>query len=93
MEEYRDLAITVETFLRTCLPNLLTTHNDHEACLYTMSPDQHFIVDHHPDHPHIVFAAGLSGHGFKFTSVLGKALSEMAMDGKTELPVKFLARR
>jgi glycine/D-amino acid oxidase-like deaminating enzyme len=56
-----------------------------------MSPDEHFIVDRHPTHPNVVFAAGLSGHGFKFTPVLGKALADLVIDGGTELPIEFLS--
>lgn len=78
-------------FLNQCLPNLADGLAEHQTCLYTMSPDEHFIVDRHPAEPNIVFAAGLSGHGFKFTPVLGKALAEMALDGGTDLPVGFLS--
>jgi glycine/D-amino acid oxidase-like deaminating enzyme len=56
-----------------------------------MSPDGHFIVDRHPEHPQVVFAAGLSGHGFKFTPVLGEALCQLALDGKSDLPIEFLS--
>ncbi|MEM8947042.1 MAG: N-methyl-L-tryptophan oxidase [Planctomycetota bacterium] len=65
----------------------------HSVCLYTMSEDGHFVVDRHPDHEHIVFAAGLSGHGFKFSSVLGQAMADIAMTGQTNLPVGFLKCR
>jgi sarcosine oxidase len=82
----------VESFLRTHLPAAKTPCTEHVVCMYTMSPDEHFIVDHHPEDPRIVFAAGLSGHGFKFTAVLGKVLAEMAIDGTTTLPVEFLSR-
>jgi len=58
-----------------------------------MSPDEHFVVDRHPEHAHVVFAAGLSGHGFKFTPVLGQALADLALNGATELPIEFLALR
>jgi glycine/D-amino acid oxidase-like deaminating enzyme len=81
----------VESFLRRHLPAAETPCNAHSICLYTMSPDEHFIVDRHPDDARIVFAAGLSGHGFKFTPALGRALAELAMDGKTSLPVSFLS--
>ena len=64
---------------------------DHAVCLYTMSPDEHFIVDRHPAHANVVFAAGLSGHGFKFTPVLGRALADLALDGSTPLPIDFLS--
>ena len=84
-----DLA-RVRTFLQTNLPGITTTLADHAPCMYTMSPDENFLVDRHPAHPQIVFAAGLSGHGFKFASVLGKALTDLAVDGGTPLPVDFL---
>jgi glycine/D-amino acid oxidase-like deaminating enzyme len=64
---------------------------DHVVCLYTMSPDENFIVDRHPAHANVVFAAGLSGHGFKFVPVLGRALAELALDGGTKLPIGFLS--
>ena len=57
--------------------------------MYTMSPDGHFVVDRHPGIANVVFAAGLSGHGFKFAPVLGKALSEMIVDGKSSVPLEF----
>ena len=47
------------------------------VCMYTKSTDEHFLIDHHPDHRQVVFAAGLSGHGFKFAPVIGRRLIEM----------------
>jgi monomeric sarcosine oxidase len=73
------------------LPGVSSRVTDHVVCLYTMSPDEHFIVDRHPSHANVVFAAGLSGHGFKFTPVLGKLLADMAVDGGTDLPIEFLS--
>jgi glycine/D-amino acid oxidase-like deaminating enzyme len=73
------------------LPNVSHRVTDHAVCLYTMSPDEHFIVDRHPVHANVVFAAGLSGHGFKFAPVLGLALAQLALDGKTQLPIDFLS--
>jgi glycine/D-amino acid oxidase-like deaminating enzyme len=81
----------VEAFLRVHLPGAKGRLLRHSVCLYTMSPDEHFIVGRHPEHARAVFAAGLSGHGFKFTSVLGEALADLALDGKTPLPIGFLA--
>jgi glycine/D-amino acid oxidase-like deaminating enzyme len=78
-------------FLRTHLPGGSTVVTDHAVCLYTMTPDENFIVDRHPAHPNVVFAAGLSGHGFKFVPVLGRALAELALDSGTELPINFLS--
>ena len=54
-----------------------------KICMYSMTPDEDFIIDHHPEHPQVMFALGFSGHGFKFASAVGEALSEMAMDKDT----------
>jgi sarcosine oxidase len=78
-------------FLVACLPEVSTRVTDHATCLYTMSPDENFIVDLHPAHVNVVFAAGLSGHGFKFAPILGRALADLALDGTTQLPISFLS--
>lgn len=62
----------------------------HSMCMYTMSPDGHFILDTHPDHPNVAFAAGLSGHGFKFSPVLGHRLVEF-LDGNRDEELEFLS--
>ena len=59
-------------------------------CLYTNTPDGHFVVDHHPECSHAVIACGFSGHGFKFASVMGEALADLAVEGKTDWPIDFL---
>jgi sarcosine oxidase len=81
----------VEQFLRAYLPAAELPCREHAVCMYTMSPDEHFVVDRHPEHEQVVFAAGLSGHGFKFTPVLGEALADLAVDGKSDLPIEFLS--
>ncbi len=83
----------VHDFLAAHLPEVTSRLAAHAVCLYTMSPDEHFIVDRHPQHANVVFAAGLSGHGFKFTPVLGRALVDLALDGRTNLPIEFLSLR
>ena len=80
----------VEAFLKTYLPALSLRPTRHAVCMYTMTPDEHFLVDRHPHHAQVVFAAGLSGHGFKFTPVLGQILADLALDGRTSEPVDFL---
>lgn len=52
-------------------------------CLYTMTPDEDFIVDRHPNHPHVAIGAGFSGHGFKFSTLIGKMLSDLVLHGET----------
>jgi glycine/D-amino acid oxidase-like deaminating enzyme len=83
----------VEEFLAAHLPEVSPRLADHAVCLYTMSPDEHFIVDRHRAHANVVFAAGLSGHGFKFTPVLGRVLADLALDGSTPLAIDFLSLR
>jgi sarcosine oxidase len=58
-----------------------------------MTPDEHFILDRLPDAPNVVVVAGLSGHGFKFTSVLGQIASELAIEGHSKLDIDFLSIR
>jgi glycine/D-amino acid oxidase-like deaminating enzyme len=73
------------------LPGVSPRVTEHAVCLYTMSPDEHFIVDRHPAHANVFFAAGLSGHGFKFAPVLGRALADLAVEGGTDLAIEFLS--
>jgi sarcosine oxidase len=84
-----DLA-RVEAFVREHMPGVSQSLTHRAVCFYTMSPDEHFIVDRQPGDENTYFAAGLSGHGFKFTSVLGEALADLALEGRTELPIGFL---
>jgi sarcosine oxidase len=63
------------------------------VCLYTNSPDGHFIIDRHPRHERVTVACGFSGHGFKFASVVGEVLADLATKGATGLPVEFLGLR
>ena len=58
--------------------------------MYTLTPDENFLVDRHPDYGNVCFAGGLSGHGFKFASVLGEVLADLAVTGQTEQPIDFL---
>ncbi len=67
--------------------------NRHATCLYTMTPDEHFIVDRHPDQLGLVLIAGLSGHGFKFATVLGEIAADLTLNGQTAHPIEFLSVR
>jgi len=83
-------AAPLADFVAATLPGVDPRPERHSVCLYTMSPDGHFLVGRVPGTP-VVFAAGLSGHGFKFASVLGEALADLALDGRTRHPIGFLA--
>ena len=77
-------------FLAKHLPFCSDQLLSQQACMYTLSPDEHFVVDRHPEYDRVVFAAGLSGHGFKFTSVLGQIMAELAMESRVMPEIQFL---
>jgi sarcosine oxidase len=54
-----------------------------KTCLFEPSPDEHFLIDHHPEVPAAIVGAGFSGHGYKFCSVVGEVLADLAIDGST----------
>jgi sarcosine oxidase len=61
-----------------------------KVCMFTNSPDEHFIMDTHPDYPQVSFAAGFSGHGYKFCSVVGEVMADLAMHGDTRHDISLL---
>jgi sarcosine oxidase len=65
------------------LPGLTGEVIEAVSCRYTMTPDEHFIIDRHPAHPQIAIASPCSGHGFKFGAVLGRVLADLALHGTT----------
>jgi sarcosine oxidase len=61
------------------------------ACMFTNTPDEHFIIDHHPAHRQVVVASPCSGHGYKFCSVIGEILADLVTgDGSTRHDIGFL---
>jgi sarcosine oxidase len=53
------------------------------TCLFTNTRDEHFILDQHPDYPQVIIGSPCSGHGFKFSSVMGEILADLAERGET----------
>ena len=53
------------------------------TCMYTNTPDEHFVISNHPDYDQVTVAAGFSGHGFKFASVVGEVLADLTTKGET----------
>lgn len=81
----------IDAFLAARIPALAGRPGKFQRCLYEVSPDHHFLIDRHPLSDRVVFAAGLSGHGFKFSPALGEALAAMALDGETPQHFRFLS--
>ena len=64
------------------------------VCLYTNTPDEHFILDTHPEHTAVIVASPCSGHGFKFSSVIGETIADLAIDGASRFDLSpFRLRR
>ena len=79
-------------FLNRFIPDAYSQTLAMKTCRYTYSPDGHFVVDHLRGYgKDVAVAAGFSGHGFKFASVIGEILADLAMEGTTSLPVDFLS--
>ena len=70
-------------FTEKYFPDAAGATSSMKVCMFTNSPDEHFIIDRLPDSPQVVVAAGFSGHGFKFSSVVGEILADLAVDGAT----------
>jgi sarcosine oxidase len=70
-------------YLAEHVPELAGRCLDARACMYTNTPDEHFVISVHPEHPGVAIACGFSGHGYKFCSVVGEILADLAIEGST----------
>ncbi len=81
--------------VRACLESTIPALNgrwiEGAVCLYTNTPDAHFVLGTHPQHANVHLAAGLSGHGFKFASVVGEILADLATKGAPSLPIDLFS--
>lgn len=85
-----DYTQLVRAFLRNHLPSLADAPIVcTEVCLYTVAPDEQFQVDFLPGRADVIVASPCSGHGFKFSCLIGRVLAELATHGTTRLPVEF----
>ena len=73
----------VRALLRTFLPAADGPRLESTVCMYTNTPDEHFVLDVHPAHPEVVVASPCSGHGFKFSSAIGELVADLATSGRT----------
>ena len=85
-----------EQVIRAFLAQYMPKANGHpiemKTCRYTYTPDEHFILDTLPGfEDRVSIAAGFSGHGFKFVSVVGEVMADLAQFGLTSQPIGFLS--
>ena len=86
-EDLKNVKYCLDKYLPGVFDSVLST----KICLYANSPDENFIIDKLPGfEDNVSVACGFSGHGFKFASVVGEMLADLATKGKTSLPIEFL---
>ncbi|MEP0846951.1 MAG: N-methyl-L-tryptophan oxidase [Phycisphaerae bacterium] len=87
-------ADAVRAFVAAHLPGVGAEVVRHAVCMYTMTPDGHFVIDRHPQHERVWLACGFSGHGFKFAPVVGVMLADALERGsRAVLPALFSCAR
>jgi sarcosine oxidase len=90
--EVRDVEISrIQERLATSLPDLAGRCLDAKACMYTNTPDEHFVISTHPEVERVTIACGFSGHGYKFCSVVGEILADLATEGTTDHPIELFS--
>lgn len=79
--------------LAGCIPTLPGRFLRAATCMYTNTPDEHFVIATHPDHAQVTVACGFSGHGFKFVPVVGEILADLATEVGTAHPIALFDPR
>jgi sarcosine oxidase len=90
-EVYEEEIDLIRTYLAEHVPDLAGRCLEAEVCMYTNTPDLHFVISLHPGHPQVVLACGFSGHGYKFCSVVGEILADLATSGSTRYPIELFS--
>lgn len=80
-------------WLHDFVPTAPTTYQRAKVCMYTLTPDEHFLVDRHPLYGRVWIAGGGSGHGFKFSSVIGIDLAACIAGEPNAIPPMFRLQR
>ncbi len=91
----RDAEIAaMREILRRCIPDADGPPTDAATCLYTNTPDHHFVLGEHPHDPRVLIASPCSGHGFKFASAIGEVLADLVTSGQSRFDLTpFSPRR
>ena len=79
----------IEAFTARFVPRKLdgvtTNCIEAKACLYTVTPDEHFVIDWHPDHQNVLVASPCSGHGFKHSAAIGESIAQLVLQGQSQI--------
>jgi sarcosine oxidase len=82
----------IRAALRRFVPAADGTPLASTVCLYTNTPDEHFLIDRHPQHPQVLIASACSGHGFKFSPVVGELLADLAQDNQPRFDLSLFRK-
>jgi sarcosine oxidase len=88
---YSDEVDAMADFIRPRIPDLPGTFLRAATCMYTSTPDEHFVIANHPTVANTVVACGFSGHGFKFVPVVGEIVADLVIDGRTRHPINLFS--
>jgi sarcosine oxidase len=86
-----DDIVPIQTALASWVPDAGQTFLNAKACMYTLTPDEHFAIGLHPADADVIVAGGFSGHGFKFAPVVGEIVSDLLIDGGSRFDIGFLS--
>jgi monomeric sarcosine oxidase len=81
----------IRSYLARFMPQANGRMLDAKICLYTNTPDDNFIIDRHPKHDNVLIAGGFSGHGFKFSGLVGRVLSDLVVEDRTSSPIELFS--
>ncbi len=81
----------MRSYLARYVPALDGEFHYAKTCMYTNTPDEHFVISTHPEYPQVAIAAGFSGHGFKFCGVVGEILADLVTQGETTHPIDLFS--
>ena len=90
VEPASDIGPIVEA-MNDWMPGAASEFRSAKPCPYSLTPDGHFVLDCHPEHPRLVLCGGFSGHGFKFAPVIGEIATDLALEGETGHDIAFLS--
>ena len=78
---------------RRYLPSLTDRCLDSVVCMYTNTPDGHFLIDRHPAHPQVLLVSPCSGHGFKFSAAIGETVADLVINGRSKFDLSLFRFR
>jgi len=88
-----DEAAAMRSIVRRYLPGADGPLRQATVCVYTNTPDEHFWLDRHPAESQVLIASPCSGHGFKFASVIGEVLADLATTGQSAFDLGLFRAR